>query len=394
MAPVRTFIFAGGGTGGHLYPGLAIAESLNRIAAGSGGTSRSVFVCSDRPLDSQVLAREDAEFVASPAKPIVMSVRGLARFVGSWGPALRQTRALIRAERAKTDCTVHVVAMGGFVAAPAVQAARVENTPITMVNLDAVPGKANRWIASRIVRDNRGRGGRVISATVIRGDYAPRASGWLVVPPIVRERAIAKDGRVECVRALGLDPGRRTLMVTGGSQGARSLNEFVAAFIGTPEDSPSNPHAKITRSWQVIHQCGRGERERLIGAYRAAGVPAVVEEFVTDMSRWWGAADLAVARAGAGNVGEAWANRVPTVFMPYPFHKDEHQKYNAATLVEHGAAWLVRDHVDVARNLHEAGALVSRVMTGQEMDAARAAFESLGPADGAERIAQALWASS
>lgn len=386
-----TFIFAGGGTGGHLFPGLAIAEELRAqwatLAPESvrGEPPRCVFLCSDRAIDRSILEKAGVEFVASPAKPLASSARGLARFVFSVGPSVRQARGLIRDARAAGG--IHVVAMGGFVAAPAAHAARVERVGLTLVNLDAVPGKANRWIGRRA--------DRVTSAMAVREggrEDFPRAiqrGSYTVVPPIVRRGAMNQRSRAECLSLLGLDPARRTLMVTGGSQGARSINDFVTGALAEPASS------NLRDLWQVIHQTGRGdsgngEVERVRAAYQNAGVRALVTEFVDDMATWWGAADLAVARSGAGNVLECWANRVPALFMPYPFHKDEHQKHNAHALIEAGTARVVKDHVDRATNIRAHADTLRAMMQPENLGSMRRGFERLGPANGAAKLAETL----
>src|SRR5262245_27487710 len=141
-----TILFAGSGTGGHLFPALAIAEQVIERAPGT----RTRFLCSDRPLDAEILKAERlrdsaVEFDVVPAKPFGSRPLTLAKFVWSWGGAVRAGREAIAA--AKKDGPVWVVAGGGFVAAPVVQAARAEKVPVLMLNLDAVPGRANRWIA-------------------------------------------------------------------------------------------------------------------------------------------------------------------------------------------------------------------------------------------------------
>lgn len=379
-----TVIFAGGGTGGHLYPGLAIAEAL-RSPVGSRGT-KCLFICSDRPLDARILDAAGATFVPSPAQPLSARPRGLMRFFKSWGRAVRDARGVIRAaKREAGDGKVVVVAMGGFVAAPVVQAAKVERVPVMLVNLDAVPGKANRFIASRI----RSRGGatgtgNVFSTIPVRGDGAGGAGEWPTIGPIVRSQALASGDVATCCRSLGLDPTIPVLMVTGGSQGAKSINALVVELAGR--------ETELFRGWQVLHQCGKGEAEGVLHAYLGAGLDrsrVVVQEFSERMGDWWGAAELAVCRAGAGSVAEAWANRVPTVFLPYPFHKDEHQRWNAEPLAVVGAAAIEKDHVDAGKNLAHAGATIVALMRdAPRRRVMRDALEKLGPANGAAEVAR------
>ena len=363
-------MFAGGGTGGHLFPGLAIAEEIVKRRPGA----RCVFLCSDRAIDAQILSAAKlggapVEFKALPAKPVAVRPRAFMRFLASWGPSVRATRALIRAAAGP----VRLVSMGGFVAAPAVQGARAERVPVTLVNLDAVPGKANRWIANRAEA--------VFTAVPPARTYGRHP--WVEVPPIVRAQGLADRPAEDCRRELGLDPARPTLLITGASQGAGSINQMIVGFV--------NENASRLAGWQVIHQTGRDGVEDVRAAYGRASIPALVEPFLAKMGLAWGAADLAISRAGAGSVAEAWANRVPTIFMPYPYHKDEHQRFNAVPLERAGGAAIATDRIDPAANLREAGqALASRLADSASRAAMRSALERLGPVDGAARIAQAL----
>ncbi len=369
----RLFLFVGGGTGGHIFPTLAVAQKLR---ARLGDQAHFRFLCSTRPIDTTILAREGVNFTPAPASPPSIRPRALLRFLGGWAPSVRLGREAIGAGR-KAGQHVTLIASGGFVAAPLVQAARVEKCPILMLNLDAVPGKANRWIARHATR---------ILTT------APVAqTGWDRIPPIVRQAALTTESPAACRRALGLDPDMPTLLVTGGSQGAASINRFLAAFV--------RASAPAITGWQVLHQTGGKPDDRdatdVAAAYRQARVPAVVLPFLTDMGRAWGAADLCVCRAGAGNIGEAWATRTPCIFMPYPYHKDAHQRANAMPLVERGAGVLVHDMIEPEANLQEAGTALADLLGSESARAKlKAGLASLGPANGAERVAQValeLW---
>lgn len=363
--PVPTFIFAGGGTGGHLFPGLAIAEQLRQRLPGS----RVIFLCSDRAIDKTVLEPEGVEFNPLPAKPIAAKPRALWRFISNWPGSVRATRAVIR--QARTAGPVHMVAMGGFVAAPAVQGARAEKTPVTLVNLDAAPGKANRWIARRSSGE---------AFTTVADATHPH---WTLVAPIVRAAAISTRDKAASRRELGLNPAKPVLMITGGSQGATSINRLMIAFTQQQGVSLSN--------WQVLHQCGNDEEPGLIEAYAKAGVQAVVTPFTRQMGLWWGAADLALSRSGAGAVAEAWCNRVPCLFLPYPYHADDHQRLNAQELVHRGAAIVCKDQIDPNVNLGEAGKLLADLLQRAEtLDRLTAAAAKLPPADGAAVIAGRL----
>lgn len=371
----RVFIFAGGGTGGHIYPALAIAEKLIEIDP----SVRIRVLCSTRDVDARILKDETlagraVEFTPIDARPFGASPRVLWRLMTGWGASVRASREAIRAEAAHG--TVHVVAMGGFVAAPAAQAARAERVPLTLVNLDATPGKANRWIAKRA--------DRVFTASKIDEAHGGVASGWTLVPPIVRKAALAPGDTGECRRRLALDPSRPTLLVTGASLGAKSINLGVTRY-AAEADTPLK-----REGWQIVHQTGKDGVDEVRDAYKAAGIRARVEPHFKEMGLAWGAADCAVSRAGAGSVAEAWANRVPTLFMPYPYHKDQHQRVNARPLVDAGGAMMIDDAIEPDANARALGVALPHLMERETIAAMRGALEKLGMCDGAERVGRGL----
>lgn len=377
------FIFAGGGTGGHLYPGLAIAEQLRAVAG-----AHAVFACSERPIDARILREEQVEFHVIPARPFGLSPRLLLRFLGSWGAAVRAGRHLIRTLRAAGapragPRPVHVIAMGGFVAAPLAQAARVERAALTLVNLDAAPGRANRWIARRAR----------LAFTASRIATPGIGAAWTLVPPIVRKAGLAPGDAAACRRMLGLDPARPTLLVTGASLGAQSINRFLLEFVRAHRDLFLVPGASTPGPWQIVHQTGESGVEETRRAYAEAGVRAVVDAFFPKMGACWGAADCAVSRAGAGSVAEAWANHIPTVFMPYPYHRDQHQRLNAMVLEQRGGALIREDFIDPRTNFERHGSILAELLrTPDRREELRRGLVQLGPADGALRVARALLA--
>lgn len=361
----RTFIFAGGGTGGHIFPGLAVAEEIRRRES----ESRFLFICSQRPIDASILTKAQQPFLSTPAQPFGLRPVTLLRFLNRWGASVRTARAALREVRAQTS-EVRVVTMGGFVAPPVAQAARAERMPVVMVNLDAVPGRANRWIA------RRAHGGY----TTYAQDKHPN---WRHLPPIVRADAIAARDARACRAALGLDPDRPTLVVLGGSQGAGSINNGV---IELAAQTPA-----LFTGWQVFHQSGAADAARVAAAYEKAGIHATVAPFTDQIGDVWGAAELVVARAGAGTVAEAWANAVPTIFLPYPHHRDNHQQANAAPLVQCGGAKVITDQIGGVQNailLKEA--LTPLMASASDRSRMRQAVRSLGPANGAARLADVL----
>lgn len=359
--------FAGGGSGGHLSPGLAIAERLAELDP----SVRAVFYCSQRPVDASMLVEAGAQYEPIPASGLSLRPAALARFLIDHRRGRGVAMRLMQDRRPD-----RVVALGGFVAAPIVSAARRIGVPVTLMNLDRRPGKANQWMARRCAagRDE------VLSAveTPGRPEFAREVTGMPV-----RRGAMATDDPATCRAALGLAAERRTMLVTGASQGAGSINALMMALA---ERDPQQ-----FDGWQVYHLAGEGAVERVSAAYEKAGIAARVAAFEHAMGRAWGAADLAISRAGASSVAEAAANAVPTVFLPYPYHRDAHQRANAEPMESIGGAVVLDDAVDPAANVASAGAVVLDLMGDPgRIDRMREALVSHRPADAAMAVARRL----
>ena len=362
----RTIVLAGGGSGGHLSPGLAIAERL--IEADTA--ARPLFLCSTRAIDAQMLGDAGAEFRPIPAEGLSKSLRGIVRFVKGFWQGRKVAERILRDEQVE-----HVVSLGGFVTGPVTAAARRLGIPVTLVNLDATPGRANRMVARKAQR--------VLSAVATPG--LPQFAEAIVGMPI-RRAAIAPADRAACRAELGLDPAMPVLLVTGASQGAGSLNEFIVAF--------ARSHRDLLSHWQVLHLAGPRSTPgvaELEAGYAQAGVRAKVLPFLNRMGLAWGAAELALSRAGANSVAEAEVNRVPTVFVPYPYHADLHQKANAQPLVESGAAVLAIDAVNVPGNMRAIGEPLAQLLAdGRLRDRMEASLRERRMPDAAEAIARTV----
>lgn len=366
MTSAPTFLFAGGGSGGHIAPGLAIAERIVE----SQPNAECFFLCSARPVDAEMLGPTGFPFLAIPAQPLGLKPLALFRFLRGFFSARAAVRRVIREKRPAA-----LIALGGFVAAPAVAAARAAKLPVTLVNLDAVPGKANHWVARRSTR--------VLSA--VATPAAPNFASAIVGMPI-RRNTVSRERPSRCREQLGLDPARNTLLVTGASQGSSSINQLLIHLVHHFPDE--------FRDWQIIHQSGYKDHRTLLDTYAAAEISAQVLPFLPSMGVAWGAADLAVSRAGASSVAETAANAVPTVFMPYPWHKDQHQALNAEPLLDlagvAGAA-IETDHIDPIANAAGAGKTILNLMRDQAgRHQMREALKANPPADAAAVIAEQL----
>ncbi len=365
MTQTRTILFAGGGTGGHIFPSLAIAERLEEHAA----PLRSHFLVSKRPLDAQILAKTSHTYSPLPAQPLSKKPWQWPGLCSAYSRSVSQVRAMI------ADMNVSaVVAMGGFVSAPAIAAARRSGIPVALVNLDAVPGLANRLMARR--------------ATQIFSVYPQDAwPGAEIIGLPLRRSAVGPESHAESRVALGLDPQRDTLLVTGASQGAQSINRLMIELAG----QASVRQALRTGGWQVLHLAGSSQVEELRSAYAKAEIPAKVEAFCDAMGHAWRAATVAISRSGAGSVAEAWANATPTVFLPYPYHKDQHQRLNALPLVTPGGALLFNDLIDAPANARQlTGPLLALMRNESQRSRMITLMRQKQPADGAEAAAQWL----
>jgi len=358
-------VFAGGGTGGHLMPGLAIAERAIRLDP----ELDIHFICSDKSLDAAILGEEGCVFHPVPARPLV--VRRPVRFLNGWRTSVGRSRRLLRELMVQHDGRVHVVAMGGYVSAPVAYAASRCGLGLTLVNLDVVPGKANRLTARWATG--------LVSAVACPGDA--RFRGVEVVGMPIRELAVASEPVEACRRHFELEPDRPTLLVTGASQGAGSLNDLLAAMCRVEWAR------EVLQAWQVLHLCGPGREGELESVYGEAGVSAVVVPFCREMGLAWGAVDVCLSRAGASSVAEAQANAVPTVFVPYPWHRDQHQKENARPTVERGGGWLVEDRIEPTENLETIGRRLVELIGDREiLDQARENLKQMEPSIASERI--------
>ncbi|MAE63331.1 MAG: hypothetical protein CMJ18_03590 [Phycisphaeraceae bacterium] len=371
MSRRPTVVFAGGGSGGHIYPNLAICERLLEIDE----RATSHFLVSTRAIDHRILATPEARRAVAnathlPVMPPPRRPDRIPAWIGAWRRTSRLIGPLIR-----RDAIDAVIATGGFVSVPAVRAARRAGVPVALVNLDAVPGRANRWMARTA--------GKVFSAC----DLDMRPDAERISLPL-RRAAVDRHAASEARARLGLQPDLPTLLVCGGSQGARSVNammEVLAGRLPRPERGAA--------PWQVLHLTGEADEARLREAYRGAGRTAVVMAFLDEMGLAWSSADLAISRAGASSVAEVRAHGVPTIFMPYPHHRDRHQWHNAAPLVDAGGAVVVDDVADPeAGAVHVLKTLEPLMADNQRRDDMSAALRRDPPPDAAMTVAR--WAAS
>ena len=367
MSEATTILFAGGGTGGHLYPGIAVAEAIRRVAP----HVRPLFLCTAREIDRVILEPTGYEFIPQPIVPPVRTVGGLLRFWKSW----RETKDLVKKTLSERQPAA-VLGLGGYAAGVAVKLAAQKGVPAAVLNPDVVPGKANQYLMQFV--------SRICCQFSKTADYvkSPEYRRKLDVTGCpIRSDITHLPPRPEAATRLGLDASLSTLVVTGASQGATTVIEAVVEMLG----------GVTLRGWQILHLAGRDHAGPVQAAYRDLPVPSRVIDFTPAMADVWAVADLAISRSGASSCAELTACGIPSVLMPYPFHKDKHQRLNAKVLAEGGAAVIVDDERDRKVNAKKLRpAVESLLCDGEKRRAMAIAAKGMGKPDAAGNVAQVL----
>ncbi len=359
------FIFAGGGTGGHVYPGLAVAGELVRLRP----DARIVFACSDRPIDRHILEPTPYAIVAQPVQPLPASIAAAARFVRCYLASALQARQMIADLHPSA-----VLGLGGFAAAPVVCRAAKCGVRTAMLNPDAVPGKANRMLARRadVIFT-------AFAATADKFPAAARARVRHVGCPV--RRSFLEADRHQALDHFGLRGDRKTLVVNGGSLGAASINQAVVLLAGEL--------GELGGTWQVLMITGKDKAGATLDA--RGGLHVRTLDYCERMDLAYAAADLSLGRAGAGTVAELSATATPAVLMPYPYHADQHQRLNAAELCQAGAAIIVDDAKTPQTNAARLrDTLLPILRDPARLDAMRQAARSVKGAHAAQSVARWL----
>jgi UDP-N-acetylglucosamine--N-acetylmuramyl-(pentapeptide) pyrophosphoryl-undecaprenol N-acetylglucosamine transferase len=332
-------VIAGGGTGGHLYPGVAVAREMQRQRPGTVVT----FAGTARGIESRVVPREGFELdlirsAGLKGKSIAARLKGVALLPLS---ALDAWRLLSR-RRPRL-----VVGVGGYSSGPVVALAALRGIPTLLLEQNAVPGLTNRMLA-RVVR----------AAAVTYEQTLPyfRGKGFVAGNPV-------RAGFLQPASPSSAPRAALGVLIFGGSQGAHAIN--VACVAAAPK------LAAAAAPLAVNHQTGESDVALVREGYERAGLAARVEPFLFEMHREMSAADLVVCRAGASTLAEVTAAGKPAILVPLPTATDDHQRQNARVLAEAGAAELIEQ----------------RELTGDRLAAAMLALA--GDADRRARMAAA-----
>ena len=357
-------IVSGGGTGGHIYPALTIIRAIQHREP----AARILYVGTPHGLEADIVPREGIDFIA-------MDLAGFERKF-SFENILRAGRALRAAIRARGivhDFRPHVaIGTGGYVAGPILLAASLAGVPTLVQEQNVFAGMTNRILA------------KFATAIAVGMEDAqrvfPKEKTYVTGNPIRPEVLTAT--REEGARAFGFDPAKKTVLISGGSRGARSINRAMVEVIA---------HAAAQTEVQYLHVTGAEEYGDTLARIRNAGVrleehPNLrVLPYLYNMPQAMAMAVVAVFRAGATGLAELAARGVPAILIPYPYAAENHQEKNARAMEAAGAA-------EVILNRDISGAVLEQTLAGLLADDVRrmgmaAAMKRLGKPEAAEEIA-------
>ncbi|MEC9488046.1 MAG: undecaprenyldiphospho-muramoylpentapeptide beta-N-acetylglucosaminyltransferase [Halanaerobium sp.] len=314
-------LFVAGGTGGHIYPALAIAKKLQ-----DEQDARILFVGAPDSMEERIVSEEGTPFKSLPASGLPRKIS--PKLISSLAlnlAALNRARKIIKAFRPEV-----VVGTGGFVAGPTVFVATLYKIPTLIHEQNLMPGITNRMLSSRV---------DIVAVSYEKSrEHFSRAREVVVTGNPVRPAVLqmtAEGGR----GILEISPERKVILVFGGSQGARTINNAMLDFYKRICDTGWAD--KLT----FVHVAGLADYQRLMTepALNKKGLDIRLFSYLNQMPAAQAAADLVVARAGAMTLSELTARGLPAILIPYPLATDNHQEKNARELVEIGAAELILD---------------------------------------------------
>lgn len=315
-------LIAGGGTGGHLFPGVALAEELRAREP----DAVIKFVGTRRGIEARVLPELgwDVEFIeVSGLKTVgaASAVKGIFRLP----KAMLQARRIVKAFAPDA-----VIGVGGYASGPVVLAARMAGIRTAICEQNSIPGLTNKLL------------GRVVKNVFLSFDESKR---FFNAKKIVMSGNPVRRDLVQKLLTAGASPDAKVhVLIVGGSQGAVAVNELASKALASIKDV----------ALAIVHQTGEKDLEPTTARYREAGVTADCRAFIKDMAAAYGRADLIIGRAGATTVAELAIAGKPAIFIPYPFAADNHQELNAREMADKGAALMFRQADLTAEKLADA----------------------------------------
>ncbi len=321
-------IIAGGKTGGHLFPGIAVADAVCRLCR----CADIVFIGTDSPFEIRTLEHYGYAHKTILSKPVKGgSIFNKIFSTGLVGVSVIQSVAMIK--KLRPD---FVLGVGGFSSFAVVVAAWICNVPNAIQEQNSIPGLTNRLL-SRIT-------GTVFTSFEKTKGLAPGPRIKYVGNPVRKTCRISENQAGSGLSSF--DPARFTILVTGGSQGASTINRAFIEAVSLMDD----PDARFN----IIHQTGEKDKKMVRKAYQDMGIRADARAFFHDMPGIQDLADMVIARAGAGTLAEICIKGLPSILIPFPYAADDHQTFNAMAIAEKKAAIVIKDSRLTGQVLKEA----------------------------------------
>ena len=359
MKPFRVVI-ACGGTGGHLFPGLAVAEALSERG------HEVLLIVSEKEIDTIALKAHPefrAEKLPSIGMPSVLSP-AFVRFLRLTWESIGYCKHTYRRFRPSV-----VLGMGGFTSTAPILAGRQQKLPTFIHESNAIPGRANKLTARFATRMLLG-----FSACA---PYFPNRECIVTGTPVRRDLGSPLD-RKAALNAFRLEENRSTLLVMGGSQGASGVNQVLFKCAPMLKDKPL----------QIIHLTGDRDDRLAAANYQREEIPYYVAPFHHRMAEAYSAADLVISRAGAASLSELSQFGLASVLIPYPYATDDHQTFNAKVFVEAGAAELQPER---QVNPESFSALIANLLSeNRRREEMSAAARAILPRNAADNVANEI----
>ncbi len=314
---IERIILAGGGTGGHLFPGIAVFEELRRREP----DLEALFVGTARGIETKVIPQLGERLVCLDVGPLKGRTRGeFAKNLLGLPQAGVEAAKLLRSFRPNL-----VIGVGGYAAGPMVGTAALLGIPTALLEQNAHVGLTNRLLA------------RVVDRAYLSFEetlrYFPTGRGHVVGNPI--RRSFVGLGNMARMDPAGFEMRARKILVMGGSQGARALNQVVPEALAKA--------GLAAKGVEIVHQAGHAMCDAVRAKYEELGLNATVTPFIDDLAKVYSSAALIIGRAGASSLAEICAVGRPSILIPFPKAADDHQWHNAQALASRGAALAIRE---------------------------------------------------
>ncbi|WP_378951969.1 undecaprenyldiphospho-muramoylpentapeptide beta-N-acetylglucosaminyltransferase [Pelosinus sp. sgz500959] len=359
-------IMSGGGTGGHIYPAITILRAIQKNTQ----SCEVLFIGTQHGLESNIIPKEGFDFRTIDVRGFErrLSIQNIQTIIKTLG-SINQSRKIIR--EFKPDL---VIGTGGYVCGPVLLTASMMGIPTMIQEQNVIPGITNK-ILSRFVD-------KIAVGYGEAQKYFTRKEKVFISGNPIRPEILSAT-REEGIIALGLDPAKRTVLISGGSRGARSINQ---AMIQVYQQFAGR------KDIQLLHVTGQNEYNGIVGKLQECCIDTIkagniiIRPYLYNMPQAMAVADLAIFRAGAVGLAELTAKGIPSILIPYPYAAENHQEFNARVMEQQGAAVVIRDAELTGYRLIE---VMNELMNSpQKLDGMAAASKRMGCPEAAETIAK------